>query len=287
METAISQIAPLADILEQAYQVSGKRTKKFILNMPLGKLSWGKAHVDAFRSLQTSILNSTKLSYPKKEKVLCLFTDASDRFWSGVVTQTDEVQLSLEVGELKHEPLAFVGQMLNATEKRWGTYEQEGFAIFKSFENLDCLFMGDQKVQVFTDHRNLLFSYSPLCSEPILGSHAVSEVQIWAMYLSRFEYNIEHLDADANIFAEILTRWLKGYRVEQKVARKAVLAFSVIAQMMPSSDPEKFVWPTQNILRISREQRKDSRPEEAILNEVLRLYQIAAKIWIPTEDVHV
>ena len=135
MATAISafivRIAPLVDILEQAYKVSGKRTKNSILNMPLGKLSWGKAHVDAFRSMQTSIQNSTKLSYPKKEKVLCLFTDASDRFWSGVVTQTDEVQLSLEVGEQKHEPLAFVGKMFNTTEQRWSTYEQEGFAIFK------------------------------------------------------------------------------------------------------------------------------------------------------------
>ena len=138
--------------------------------------------------------------------------------------------------------------------------------------------MGDQKVHVFTDHRNLHFLYSPLCLEPSLGSHAVSKVKRWAMYLSRFEYNIEHIDGEANIFADILTRWLKGYRVEQKAARKAVLAFSVIPQMMPSSDPEKFVWPTQNILRTSQEQQKESRPQEAILNEVLRLYQTAGKL---------
>ena len=73
----------LVDILEEAYQVSGKQTKNSILNVPLGKLSWGKAHLETFRSMHSSILNYTKLSYPKKEKVLCLFTDASDRFWSG------------------------------------------------------------------------------------------------------------------------------------------------------------------------------------------------------------
>ena len=75
--------------------------------------------------------------------------------------------------------------------------------------------------------------------------------------------------------------------MEQKAARKAILAFSVIPEMMPSSDPEKFVWPTQNILRTSQEQHIYSRPQEAILNEELRLYQIAGKIWIPTEDVDV
>ena len=107
------------------------------------------------------------------------------------------------------------------------------------------------------------------------------------MYLSRFEYNIEHIDGEANIFADILTRWLKGYRVEQRAARKAVLAFSVIPQMMPSSDPEKNFWPSQNILRTPKEQHSDSRPEEAILNEEVRLYQIAGKLWIPTEDVDV
>ena len=83
MATAIPafnvRIAPLVRILEQACHVSGKRTKNSILNMPLGNLSWGDAHEDAFRSMHISVLNSTKLSYPKKEKVLWLFTDASAR----------------------------------------------------------------------------------------------------------------------------------------------------------------------------------------------------------------
>ena len=164
MATAIPafnvRIAPLLDILEQAYQMSGKRTKNFILSMPLGNLSWGDAHEDAFRSMQTSIPNSIKFSYPKREKVLCLFTHASDRFWSSVVSQTDEVQLSLELGEKKHEPLAFVVKMFKAAEQRWTTYEQQGFATFKSFEKLDYV-MGDHKFHDFKDHINLLFLYSP------------------------------------------------------------------------------------------------------------------------------
>ena len=123
-------------------------------------------------------------------------------------------------------------------------------------KKLDYLFMGDRKVHVFTDHRNLLFLYSPLRLEASLGSHAVSKVQRWAMYLSRFEYNIEHIDGGANIIADILTRWLNGYRVEQKAARKSVLAFAVIPQMMPSSDPEKFVSPSQNITNFTRATHK-------------------------------
>ena len=95
------------------------------------------------------------------------------------------------------------------------------------------------------------------------------------MYLSRFEYNIEHIDGGANIFADILTMWLDGYRVRQKGARTAVLAFSEIPQMTPSSDSKKIVLPSQNIFRISKDQQSDSRPQKAILNEALRLCQIA------------
>ena len=70
MSTAIPAfeqiIAPLSDILERAYETSGRRKKKSIENMELSLLSWGANHERAFRDLQTSILNSTKLAYPKK-----------------------------------------------------------------------------------------------------------------------------------------------------------------------------------------------------------------------------
>lgn len=86
------RIVPQVDFLEEAYKLSGKQTKKYILYIQLGKLSWCTAHEEAFRFM-TFILNSMKFSYLKKEKVLCLFPDVSDTLWSGVLTKTYQDQL--------------------------------------------------------------------------------------------------------------------------------------------------------------------------------------------------
>jgi len=81
---------------------------------------------------------------------------------------------------------------------------------------MDYILMGSKPLHIFTDHRNLLFVFAPLALEPSLGLHIVSKVQRWALFLSRFSYVIEHVDGASNVFADILTRWTKGYRREEK-----------------------------------------------------------------------
>ena len=101
-----------------------------------------------------------------------------------MVTQISEEQLQFPLEEQQHEPLEFIGKAFSDTEQSWTTYEKEGFAILKRFVKFDYVLFANQKVHVFTDHKNLLFLYSPLCLEPNVGSYAVSKVQRWALYMS-------------------------------------------------------------------------------------------------------
>ena len=130
------RVLPLTEVLELAFEQTGKRKKKSIQNIPLSTLRWGDEGRKAFLSLHTSILHATKLGYPKEDKVLCLYTDASDKYWSGVVTQISEEQLQFPLEEQQHEPLGFIGKAFSSTEERWTTCEKEGFAILKSFVKL-------------------------------------------------------------------------------------------------------------------------------------------------------
>lgn len=59
---------PLAEILERAYQKSGKRTNKSIPSIPVVDLSWGAQHTAAFTSLQASLQNAVKIAYPDPTK---------------------------------------------------------------------------------------------------------------------------------------------------------------------------------------------------------------------------
>lgn len=137
-------------------------------------------------------------------------------FLSGIVTQTPIEDLKKPKDDQVHEPLAFLGCEFQGSAKNWTTFEKEGFAIFQVFEKLNYLMMSEQPVHVFTDHRNLHFVFAPLVMLPNAGNHVVSKVQRWAMFLSRFSFSIEHIEGHRNVFADILTRWGRGYRTERE-----------------------------------------------------------------------
>lgn len=149
----------------------------------------------------------------------CLYADASERFRSGIVTQTNPKQLDLLLEEQRHEPLACFGSEFKNAEMGLSTFEKEGYAIFQTFEKLDYLQLGAQPAHVYTDHCNLMFVFAPVALEPTLGRHIVSKEQRWALYLSRFPFAVENVSGKSNVFADILTRWTGGYRRERKAVR--------------------------------------------------------------------
>ena len=273
------RIAPLSDVLEEAYARAGKRKKRAIKNIALRTLSWGADQEASFLSLQDTLRNAVDIAYPDKEKVLCVYTDASDRFWSAVVTQTGSKELSKPREEQEHFPMGFLGAEFKGAERDWTTFEKEAFAIFQSFVKMDYLFLGEQPVHVFTDHRNLLFVFAPFALEPALGRHVVSKVQRWALFLSRFNYRIEHVSGEENVFADILTRWLKGYRDEPKRMRTICSLVRAPAQIIPTADD--LVWPDieafANAQRTARDKPRDLEVGEDKVGRVER------RIWIPVD----
>jgi len=121
--------APLQEILERAYALKGKRTRRSIQRIPLKSLSWGTKHTEAFHKLQDSLKSTVCLAYPDPEKTVCLYTDASELHWSAIVTQADAAELRKDIEEQKHAPLAFIGSSFSKTEMKWSTFEKEAFAI--------------------------------------------------------------------------------------------------------------------------------------------------------------
>lgn len=276
------RVGPLTEILERAYAVSGKRTKRSVRNIPLQKLSWGPTHSAAFVSLQETLQSAVKLSYLDPSKEVCIYTDASDRYWSAVVTQIEDKDLQLPLDKQRHEPLAFLGSEFKGAELGWTTFEKEAFAIFQTFEKLDYLLMSSKPAHVYTDHRNLLFVFAPLALEPALGRHIVSKVQRWALYLSRFPYVIEHVSGEANVFADILTRWTRGYKRPNRTLQSLCSIVNLNDQIVPPAD--NIEWPSMDIIRQSQASC-NARPKGAIFNETNRLHEVKGCMWIPESDL--
>lgn len=125
--------------------------------------------MDALHKVQDTICDAVKLSYPKSGPFICVFIDASERFWSGSVSQTEPEELDLNLEEQQHKPLAFIGAQFKGAQVGWSTFEKEGFAIFETFHKLDYLFLGGNDIHVHTNGRNLIFVFAPLAIEPTLG----------------------------------------------------------------------------------------------------------------------
>jgi len=97
-----TRVAPLSKLLEEAYTRFGKRTKRSIKSIALSNLSWGTIHMQAFEDLQDTLRNAVKLSYPKQEMEICVHTDASDRFWSAVISQIPLEDLKRPIQEQRY-----------------------------------------------------------------------------------------------------------------------------------------------------------------------------------------
>jgi RNase H-like domain found in reverse transcriptase len=89
------------------------------------------------------------LAFPGPYKRICVLTDASDRFFVGLVTQMDEKQLDLTMDEQDRQPLAFLSGEFKGAQLRWTVPEKECFAIVDRATKVDYLLLSHDG---FCDH---------------------------------------------------------------------------------------------------------------------------------------
>lgn len=277
-----ARVQPLRDMLEKAYEEVGKQKTNAIRKIPVSSLGWNSNHSAAFDWIQQSLKNAVWLAHMDAKKPLCIFTDASDQHWAAVVTQCAEDDLQKPIGDQRHIPLAFLGAQFTGASQDWSTIEKEGFAIYQTFKKLDYLLMASDNTRLYTDHSNLLYVFHPRSMEPGLGRHVVSKLQRWALYLSQFQYCIEHIRGELNVMPDIMTRWYKGYRGSRAKPEKRMVRRLVIQhEHVQSPLSEDFTKPKSEDIACVQEKFKNQAPQESVLKENLLYFK--DKIWVPDE----
>lgn len=277
--------APLLNMLELAYKKTGKRTKKSITKISLQALGWGHEETKAFRGLQEQLQNVVKTSHRDPSMHICVHSDASDAFWAAAVTQCNHDELVKPPTDQQHQPLAFLSSAFSGAQEHWSTYEKEAFAVVETFRRLNYMLACADNVTVFTDHRNLLFTFHPTAVEPSLGRHKVLKVIRWALYLSAFSYTIEHIPGELNTLADIMTRWMRGYRrVIPTTRRVARLQLGTGPDMVPTAPQRSADWPSRETI-LAVHSNTDAKPAGAALDED-GLVRVNNKIWVPDEADH-
>jgi RNase H-like domain found in reverse transcriptase len=113
-------IAPLHILLESVYQAAGgKRTKTAAAKVQLHLVGWTSHHADVLAACKESLLHAATLAHPSPDRRLCLYTDASQDYWSSMATQVPPADLELPRSEQRHEPLAFPSGSFTGAMRRW------------------------------------------------------------------------------------------------------------------------------------------------------------------------
>jgi RNase H-like domain found in reverse transcriptase len=111
------RLAPLLATLAKMFEDESRRTKKAAAAVSLLHL-WGTEELAAFKDLQAAIMESMTLAFPDPGKRICVLTDASDRFYAGLVTQIHKKQLDVPMEEQDHQPLAFLSGDFKSAQQR-------------------------------------------------------------------------------------------------------------------------------------------------------------------------
>jgi hypothetical protein len=140
-----------------------------------------------------------------------VLTDASDRFYAGLVTQIDEEQVDLPMEEQDHQPLAFLSGEFKGPQLRWTVPEKEGFAIVDTVTKVDYQLLSHDEFSILSDHLSLTYIYNPLSADPTLARHVAHKLQRWALKMPLFSYRMELVMGVLNQWTDLMTIWGVGW----------------------------------------------------------------------------
>jgi RNase H-like domain found in reverse transcriptase len=192
------KVAPLQDLLELVYKEAKGRTKKRAPSVSLDG-RWSQTCEKAFRQLQEDILALMATAHPDPKQRFCVFTDVSDAFYSGMITQVSENHLDLAVQDQQHQPLAFISGRFRGSQELWTIPEKEAFAVIETVTKHSYILLASDQFSILSDHFNLKYTHAPLSLDPSLARHTVSKIQRWALKLATYNYRIEHIAGEINV----------------------------------------------------------------------------------------
>jgi len=248
---------PLQEYLDSALK-DKRKTKKAAASVGV-ELS--QVERRAFDLMKDKLATSATLHHPSRSGTMCLFTDASDKGWSVMVTQVDEWQATRGAAEQNHRLLTCLSGSFSGAQVNWSVIEKEAFPIVTACDKLSYLLLRPEGFRMFCDHRNLIHVFAP---GDQIKKHVRGKLLRWAMRLTEFKYSIRHIAGESNVWADMLSRWACATPTLAAVRRARTRGSQQRDQLtLRPLDDSGFVWPTMNeIARAQRQHRPKTFPRE-------------------------
>ena len=203
-------MAPLQELLTTNLAAHGASTLEQAKRISLSQAGWEDGvHLVAYRAINLAVAHHIMLAHQDPSKATCVWTDASARFWAGVVTQCPIEDLLLPVMEQRHEILGCVSGRFTGSMLNWATVDQEAYAVKETMVSLQHLMFHPRGVEVFTDHRNLEFIFGQSSDAMVTRKQAAARLERWAITLRGFHFRIRHVPGTVSqaVFSDAMSRW--------------------------------------------------------------------------------
>ena len=151
--------------------------------------SWTSDLQNSFEIFRDTFAHNIELVHLDSDAEYFIHTDTSAKAIGGVLMQKDKV------GNLRI--ISTTSRVLNPTEQRYTTCEQELLAIVHSLQKFRIYVYG-RKIKLYTDSQALTF-----LNRCVITSNRVAR---WLLAIQEFDIEICHIKGANNVLADILSR---------------------------------------------------------------------------------
>ena len=151
---------------------------------------WSPECEQAFKKVQTALVNPPLLIHPEIGGHFYVHTDASDEACGGVVCHLRDDIL---------RPIVYYSYTMNKAEKNYAITEREALAVIKTLKSHEGMLHGG-KLTIVTDHQPLV----PLLQQAYKASSA--RLKRWALALSDFDFEITYQPGSKHHLPDYLSR---------------------------------------------------------------------------------
>ncbi|OWY97114.1 LOW QUALITY PROTEIN: hypothetical protein PHMEG_00032441 [Phytophthora megakarya] len=204
MRESIVDYARAVDPLQQRLDASlkgGKRTKRVAAGISVTLTDTKRV---AFGKIKELLATSTTIAPPDDPATTIVCSDASDCGWSVIAFQVVDYNATLLVVTQQHKLLTCLSGTFKGSQLNWTVIEKKAYPIVVACEKLDNLLIRPKPFRLFCNHRNLIHVFAPHVS---IRKHIRGKLLRWALKLMPPQYVIEHFNGEANVWADMLSRW--------------------------------------------------------------------------------
>lgn len=277
VKTCIPDLSRLVDplhlFLETLYTRADSRKKRALARISFDNVGWGDKERSAFKACIEALSTRVTLAHRDQSKRLCVYTDASDNFWSGIMTQIPPEDTSLHHNKQRHDPLAFLSGRFDAQQARWSTLEKEAYAVLDTLQRMHWIAATPDGFDLLTDNNNFIYLFDLLSIVPEMSQTTLRKVLRWSVKLSAYNYTCIHIRGTDNVWAYLLGRWTTFPGIRRLVHIPA----------LPSASDDDFEWPSAATIAAEKNAHSTSRPPNSVMTSGLWCTP-AGSIWIPDDS---